>query len=225
MPTSVLSTKEKIMNNSIYLFYNEGFNNTTIRKIAKYSSITHGAIFKHFKSKNHLGIVLLDNYLENVYKLAQTYFNEKVPLKIKSEYFTLLYFSIHFKLLSNDKKFAQFYCDLFSSAKEDFINALINRSIPIWELTESPLKKTNHAIWQLSALTIANNDISVVDFLIKDKIKFDDAITFVFSTYLNIFYPENKLTIKMKNEFITQYIKPMDLSYIDIYRDFLIIQT
>lgn len=221
MSNEIISTKEKIINNSIYLFYNEGYADTSIRKIAKYSSITHGAIFKHFKSKTDLGIVLLDNYLKNVYELAVHYFNVKIPLEIKSEYFTLLYFTIHFKLLSNDKKFAQFYCELFNSAKEEFISALIQRSLPIWDLTDSPLRKTNPAIWQLSVITIANNDVSVVDFLMKDKITFDDAITFVFTIYLNTLYPENTLTKKIKNEFINEYIHPMDLDYIDIYKDFL----
>lgn len=48
------NTEQKIIDNAIRLIDREGYQNISLRKLAKQSDVTTGAFYKHFKDKNEL---------------------------------------------------------------------------------------------------------------------------------------------------------------------------
>ncbi len=56
-----LLTRNRILKKSMGLFVLKGYHNTTVRDIAKELSVSTGAIYHHFNSKEEIAISLFDN--------------------------------------------------------------------------------------------------------------------------------------------------------------------
>lgn len=48
------STEQKIIDNAIQMIDHDGYQNLSLRKLAKQSNMTTGAFYKHFKNKDEL---------------------------------------------------------------------------------------------------------------------------------------------------------------------------
>ena len=70
-----ISTKEQIVSKSIRLFLDKGYNATTIKDITDAVSITKGAFYWHFKSKDEL--------LETIVNLYETTFTDSVIREVR----------------------------------------------------------------------------------------------------------------------------------------------
>lgn len=83
------TSKEEILKESIKLFKNKGYYNTTMANIADSCGLIKGSIYHHFKSKDEIGLESLkfiSNYFEeNIFNIA--YKNDITP-KEKIELFT-----------------------------------------------------------------------------------------------------------------------------------------
>jgi AcrR family transcriptional regulator len=68
-----MTGKEKIIDASIKLFAEEGFENTSIQRLAEVSGVAQGLLYRHFKSKNHLLLYLLQMGFGQISETLQPY--------------------------------------------------------------------------------------------------------------------------------------------------------
>ncbi|MCL2157245.1 MAG: TetR/AcrR family transcriptional regulator [Methanobrevibacter sp.] len=77
-----ISTKEKIFDVSIDLFSKKGYDNVSIREIAKNVGIKESSIYNHYSSKEKILETIFEYYKKNMVK-TQTYY-ESLPIKSKN---------------------------------------------------------------------------------------------------------------------------------------------
>ncbi|NKQ41760.1 MAG: TetR/AcrR family transcriptional regulator [Sulfurovum sp.] len=97
-----ISTKEKILSESLKLFAKEGFADTSVRDIAKAVGIQAGALYNHFKGKDQILESLVASLMESA---IVTIFEDKDPQELSKRGKSLLSnIATTFKLLSFDSK-------------------------------------------------------------------------------------------------------------------------
>lgn len=64
MPGNEVSTRQKLLNVSRQLMMRKGYNATTVDDVCKAAEVTKGAFFHYFKSKEALGVSVLEQYWE-----------------------------------------------------------------------------------------------------------------------------------------------------------------
>jgi len=57
-------TKQNIVNTAFQLFYENGFKSTSINDVMKATKMTKGAFYHHYKSKEQLGIEVIENKIQ-----------------------------------------------------------------------------------------------------------------------------------------------------------------
>jgi len=97
-----LTTKQKILNNSLDLFSSQGFKETSVREIAKSVGIQQGALYNHFKNKDNILESLVGELMSSA---IVTIFEDKNPSELSQRGKSLLTnIAMTFKLLSFDSK-------------------------------------------------------------------------------------------------------------------------
>jgi len=97
-----LNTKQKILNSSLELFSRQGFGETSVREIAKSVGIQQGALYNHFKNKDHILETLVNELMSSA---IVTIFEDKNPSELSEKGKSLLTnIAMTFKLLSFDSK-------------------------------------------------------------------------------------------------------------------------
>lgn len=86
-----VNKREKIINVSLNLFLNKGFNETTIDEITKLANISKGSFYTYFKSKEELLEKIIENLIENIeerfYEITKNEMSD--PIKILNDFFNL----------------------------------------------------------------------------------------------------------------------------------------
>ena len=71
-----MTTKEKILVNSLRLFSKKGYNGTSVRDIAYSVGIKESSLYNHFKSKQDI----FDSVVDFCFEKAREYFNlQEIP--------------------------------------------------------------------------------------------------------------------------------------------------
>lgn len=65
--------KQEILDGSMKLFYEKGYNNTSISDIAKYLNISQGLCYRYFKSKEEIFNAALDYYASKSVDLFESF--------------------------------------------------------------------------------------------------------------------------------------------------------
>lgn len=113
--TEQKNNRELILKNATYLFYELGYEKTTIRKIAAACGIKHPAIFNHFDSKFDIAAILMFRYVRGVIKLTQDYVNaESAVREVGRDETFVFYWTAHFYFAKTQPKF--FFFSQFTSA-------------------------------------------------------------------------------------------------------------
>ncbi|MFZ7121966.1 MAG: TetR/AcrR family transcriptional regulator [Eubacteriaceae bacterium] len=110
--------KEKILNTSQHLFYENGFNNTSFEEIAVYCNITKPLISYHFGSKAKLGGNIFGKYSKEMSDL----FFEKVYANFtgtKIIDIVAAFSLMQLKYYRHDEKAFRFYDEFFNSSFAD----------------------------------------------------------------------------------------------------------
>ncbi|MCB6570678.1 TetR/AcrR family transcriptional regulator [Eubacterium limosum] len=102
------NNREIILDNALKLFYEKGYENTSLREIAKMSDIAHTSIFNHFKNKAEIASILLSRFISSLIKLTERYL-EEMDSKNNSKTAYLFYWSAHFYFISNEIRFYSYY--------------------------------------------------------------------------------------------------------------------
>ncbi|NLW70690.1 MAG: TetR/AcrR family transcriptional regulator [Eubacteriaceae bacterium] len=113
------SNREMIIENAILLFYERGFERTTMRLIAEESSITHPAIFNHFKSKADIASILIYRFFRGVVRTTERYIEDK-KLSRDDDRTLFFYWTAHFYYCKTDTNFFRFMNEFSNSYRSDF---------------------------------------------------------------------------------------------------------
>ena len=135
---SSISTKEKIFEVSIDLFSKKGYDNVSIREIAKNVGIKESSIYNHYSGKEAILDAIFEYYKENI-KKTKTYYEEVncIPSQIKPKEFYHYgseAIKIQFKREKMSKILRLVFIELYHNEKirNFFTEELINRPIHFW---------------------------------------------------------------------------------------------
>ena len=81
---SIGGTKENILENSLILFNEQGFDSVTTASIAKHSSILEGTLWYHFNTKLDLAMAHQDIYIETFQNHTIKIFSDDISFKYHS---------------------------------------------------------------------------------------------------------------------------------------------
>lgn len=96
-------TKQKIYRTALLLFQKEGYENTTMRIIAKESKVSLGLTYYHFQSKEDLVLEFYKGSQKELKRLCESYFKMTKDFKTRYKYII----TTQLELFSSHKKFLQ----------------------------------------------------------------------------------------------------------------------
>jgi len=105
-------TKQNIINTAFTLFYENGFKSTSINDVMKATKMTKGAFYHHYKSKEQLGLEVLEKKIQK-----RVYDGMVAPLKEKGNAMEI----IEYTFLNRIKSFP-FYEKTHGCPMNNFIN-------------------------------------------------------------------------------------------------------
>ncbi|NLN98573.1 MAG: TetR/AcrR family transcriptional regulator [Eubacteriaceae bacterium] len=189
------NTKDIIIRTATKLFYQFGYNKTTLRKIAKTYGYSHTALFTYFKNKGEIGSILQTNYLYELVAQTKAFLKshhcpEDDPLM--AFYY---YWYLHFTFLKKDRHFANFYFEYYEAENPQFVQVSLTTGK---EITRDLFKlHLSRSVWvdRLNYEMITAMDMIVASHYSQDKITIDNALEYLY----NFFYSNH-------------YIRPTDAS-------------
>jgi TetR/AcrR family transcriptional regulator, transcriptional repressor for nem operon len=83
------NSREKILETAAKLVHRKGFNHTGIQEILDGAGVPKGSFYFYFKSKEDLGLALVDHYADGIVARAQFFFEDRSrpPLERLSSFF------------------------------------------------------------------------------------------------------------------------------------------
>jgi len=182
-----LNTEDKILNASLVLFSQKGFNAVTTKEIAKEAGVSEMTLFRHFENKHNLFEKAFDKFVFSPKFLALfeslEWDLERDLTKICSSYQDTLYKNqkiilMHFK---NEELNPQFDATL-----SKFPNELRNL------LSDYFAEMGNRGIIQENPKVLANNFLATnfglfITFLVMNNLTFETDIVACISSYVKIF--------------------------------------
>lgn len=219
--------KEDIIIKSLELFYKNGYQNTTLRKIGEAVGISHSSIMNNFKKKSDIASIFITQYIDILRRYTSDFCTTLLPTELyesdKELYFTLAFFSLHYKIILKDGNFSKFYYEFLNNEKTNFVD-IVQRKGPIKDKYYSVLEDSN--IKEINLQIMNNSIISFVDSLVsmncsKMILNLHDAVNYFFKFYFNMNFIKLKIDTNEINEFLNRYIENHDISHLDIYNDFL----
>ena len=103
-------TKKRICSAAAGLFFENGYEKTTLRMIAAKVGMTHVGVLKYFSSKLELASHAFISYVTGLIELRERMAQSLPFPEADADYYhQLLWWSLHFKLLSENQPFRRFY--------------------------------------------------------------------------------------------------------------------
>ncbi len=126
------NNRELILKNATHLFYEHGYEKTTIRKIAEACGIKHPAIFNHFESKFEIAALLMFRYVRGVIRIAREYVEaESKTHAVSPDEMFVFYWTAHFHFAKTQPKF--FFFAEFTSANIAQLTQWYDYFTPVFE--------------------------------------------------------------------------------------------
>lgn len=123
-------TRQKILQAALELFYEHGYQNTSLNQIAKTINMTRGAIYGHFKDKPNILKNLFAHHTQTeINKMEQAILAKKPWQEGKK---TLIHFLENIQENDNLKLIHLIYAQKFSAQKEQAENKIIEQQHQIW---------------------------------------------------------------------------------------------
>ena len=106
-----LDLKTQISQAATKLFFTYGYDKTTLRMIGEAVGIAHASIMGHFENKSAIAAVTIRTYLDSLELKCSELFDALPKSYHKEEDYTrlLIWWTLHFKLLSDNDAFRDFY--------------------------------------------------------------------------------------------------------------------
>ncbi len=125
-------TEKNILDTAMLLFSKHGFENTSMRKIAKQAKISAGLVYHYFEGKNDLLVQLFTDRLADI-KLKLKHAKDEIVSRKQNKPTIEDYIRTHFRIL---KEKSQFWRLVFLLKSQD----------NIWRLLEEKLKENKQSI-------------------------------------------------------------------------------
>ncbi len=189
------NTKDIIIRTATELFYQFGYNKTTLRKIAETCGYSHTALFTYFKTKGEIGSILQTNYLYALVAQTKTFLKSHHYYEDDPLMAFYYYWYLHFTFLKKDRHFANFYFEYYEAENPQFVQVSLTTGK---EITRDLFKlHLSRSVWvdRLNYEMITAMDMIVAGHYFQDKITIDNALEYLY----NFFYSNH-------------YIRPTDAS-------------
>ena len=122
-----INRKQKILNIAGRLFLTQGYDNTTVRQIAKEAGVSLGLVTHHFSEKREMAIALL-SYQFSVFK---SYIHKYVSLEEDPILYSAVLVKLNWTVLSSPK-FYEFYIDVLKN--DIYLDVIIGSGIETYDM-------------------------------------------------------------------------------------------
>lgn len=103
-----IDTRNKIIQTAKELFYEYGYNKTTVNMIKDYAEVSLSAIPYYFKTKDNIVSLIYNEFLNNIYKFLQ----EIISMEIDSYLFHFYASKIYYYIIFHNDKNNRFYYEV-----------------------------------------------------------------------------------------------------------------
>ena len=137
-------TKERIMLTARYLFFTNGFSNTTYTQIAEAANVNVGSIAYHFKSLSNLADTIYSEILAERAKVMRAKIKEAFPERIFSDAsFAPAQYAINTQSYIDFPNYATFISERFTHAEIWDINATNATILELCKEYDAKISKTD----------------------------------------------------------------------------------
>lgn len=187
-------TKERVISACKKLFYEKGYNETTIADISELSSVNQGLIHYHFKTrknniKSTLGMIVYTDLIKKSYEEAGEYGADDAFL-----IYTLGVYLYWYKFFNDEgyRKFATIACkEVFIDNVVDFADIYFGSFNPIKAISSM----TDIQVHELDIIACIGADAKLAEYIGENiqKYSFEYVTDYCFSLYANIFDFDRKV--------------------------------
>lgn len=216
-----LSTKDIIIKNAVKLFYELGYEKTTLRKIAAESGFSHVALFSYFKTKGELASVILERYFMGLTKITKEFINREKSDTQKNALSFLYYWGIHYKMLISDEYFSRFFFEFYKNEQNEFVKTTLKHGTIIMHKLFNIQYKKNEIDTFLDFSAISSIDIILAHLCFENKITINKSVKYLYNFISSIQLHNENISYEEIDDFIAQYIDTRNPNQYNIYEDFL----
>ncbi|UOO38336.1 TetR/AcrR family transcriptional regulator [Oscillospiraceae bacterium CM] len=127
------SKKSIIEKNAIQLFYDLGYSDCTLRKLASASGVTHSTILKHFNSKSECADLLVNKYHNSLIELVKAFSGaHDIFIDARTDK-VLFYWCLHHRYIITDDKFRKFFTEYYKGDYRPFVQVHYQLTEKIFE--------------------------------------------------------------------------------------------
>lgn len=167
--------EKQILDAALQCFVRDGYNDTTIRKIAEKLGISHGSIFNYYESKADVALHIIDRFFSLWFEKSGKQTVGMPPLV----HFAFLA-ATNFTFMMENRDFARFVCDYMSTNQDYYYK---NTTITISEYISGYSSKyvSNHIKSSLDTLLLNNTSMKLISLLLDNVLNMHDACVYVVS--------------------------------------------
>lgn len=195
-----LDAKQQIYDAAKVLFYRDGYETTTMRKIAQTAGVSLGLPIYYFGSKEALGVEIYKEFRRTLYKACQLIY----PLNTHAEacrHFST--FADCAMLLENNSLKDLFIHTAHAPEMDKFIQRITH-----YPISES---ESMHKLRLLNALTVSSTKANIIKADLSSfdvPISRDDLLSFLFNRYIRLQEPNfNGDISELFHRFYADYLK------------------
>lgn len=205
-----IDRRDRIVQSAKYLFYENGYNKTTVKMIKDHSQASLSAIPYYFKKKDEIVKDIYNSFLREIYNLLDETIEEEIDSYLKHFYASKIYYYIIF----NNEKNNRFYYEV-SVAQSNYelldptmsqINKNFARDFKI-KKTEEEFKLIRMCDSGSRREILQNYYNQSIDITVDELINFITAIS---GTLIGI---DQKISAEY-GRLSTQFVKKIDFSHI-----------
>ena len=199
------NSRETLINNATYLFYDIGFEATTMRLIAEKSGITHPALFHRFKNKADIATVLVRRFLKGILRITEKYLEEE-HLSADCDEALLFYWTAYFYYCRNDSNLFRFLSEFSNASRRDYDSVgndyytQIFRNLMNWNYAANDIE------YRLYSMLLGAS----ADILAKAAYRGDVSVSKAVEEMTNIIYSTAKIPRSFSSEYITAFVNGID---------------
>ena len=213
------STREILLNNATYLFYDIGFEATTMRLIAEKSGITHPALFHRFKNKAEIATVLVRRFLKGILRITEKYL-EAEHLSPDCDEALLFYWTAYFYYCRYDSNLFRFLSEFSNASRRDYDSVCNDYYTQIFRNLMNWNYATNDIEYRLYSMLLGAS----ADILAKTAYRGDVSVSKAVEEMTNIVYGIVRIERPYHGSDVEQFVNKLDRKYLSysVLEDFLL---
>ena len=203
-------TRERIIQVASLMFFENGYDNCTLRAIAKECGISHAAIYKYFGNKYELASITIKRYLNELVRKTRE-FGENEDITSNKDIIAFYWYS-HQHFMLTHPNFFRFYTEFYVKDIEQWENVHMSYRDTI--LHDVFLMKHFPSLpeykYDLYARLLSAGSIELLYMLKKGKLDLDTAAKLLIEMFGKLSCEEDVLTEKDFEHFKSLYEKGTD---------------